>query len=179
MDIDELHRFPLWHGKVATQDRALPTYRVGGQFPLWHGKVATNASGGETFVRREFPLWHGKVATRRAWASACKLHACFRFGMVKLQLDERMLCDSSNNSFRFGMVKLQRNTPAKHRDNLPRFRFGMVKLQRLGGDTWISGQSEFPLWHGKVATWVSSQVPQCLSVKDLLSTASTAKKAVG
>ena len=59
----------------------------------------------------------------------------------------------------------------------------------------------FPLWHGKVATqhasspyvqtqrfrfgmvklqrWVSSQVPQCLSVKDLQSTSSAAKKAVG
>ena len=37
------------------------------------------------------------------------------------------------------------------------FRFGMVKLQR----------------------WLLSQVPQCLSVKDLLSTASTAKNAGG
>ena len=59
--------------------------------------------------------------------------------------------------FRFGMVKLQQHVRVPHRHAFISFRFGMVKLQR----------------------WLLSQVPQCLSVKDLLSTASTAKKAGG
>ena len=33
------------------------------KFPLWHGKVATDTGMQDTAQSVEFPLWHGKVAT--------------------------------------------------------------------------------------------------------------------
>ena len=59
--------------------------------------------------------------------------------------------------FRLGIVKLQRNLDMRRWRSGWRFRLGIVKLQR----------------------WLSSREPSCLSVKDLLSTASTAKSAIG
>ena len=59
--------------------------------------------------------------------------------------------------FPLGHGQVATNPLAHNAYQFPRFRLGMVKLQR----------------------WLSSREPQCLSVKDLLSTASTAKTAVG
>ena len=78
-------KFPLWHGKVATQWKAtqpqnnpmcfrfgmvklqlepnVTAFKQVNRFPLWHGKVATKMWAGASVLTDMFPLWHGKVAT--------------------------------------------------------------------------------------------------------------------
>ena len=65
-------------------------------------------SGERTITRiREFPLWHGKVATYPLSRACVHSDSCFRFGMVKLQLNNSPYKMHCNARFRFGMVKLQ------------------------------------------------------------------------
>ena len=103
----DCHRFPLWHGKVATEiifhggkcyfgfrfgmvklqllieaspHRASPTGFRFGMVKLQQVRGRRNRT-----LLEMFPLWHGKVATSPFVCSRQVLSLSFRFGMVKLQ----------------------------------------------------------------------------------------------
>ena len=61
--------------------------------------------------------------------------------------------------FRFGMVKLQPSIVPRYDVRVLCFRFGMVKLQLAVEAVPAMDTRLFPLWHGKVATWQFSRIP--------------------